>query len=312
MPGDVTYTTGFGDTGGAQLTDGTGVVDAVGSTATIAACKEGTGLLLPDRQRQHGLRTQGGGTRTPTTRPTSRSTRPPTRRPAATACVVPEDVVDSIGDVQGSGYASPHVGDEVTLEAVVTGIDDEIGQSTSGLFPEDRGLFIQDAGDGDPATSDGVFVADVRDPDMVADFPLGTRVRVTGTVREKFDQTIIDTDGAAGSVEALGTARCPPRSRSMPAAAKAQTIATSGKSYYEPFEGMRVRIAEAVANSGGTNKFNELFLTLGSERKRVFRTDAVPDLIAADSDAGAGNPAIPYHDADGSTTDACRPTCSTA
>ena len=65
---------------------------------------------------------------------------------------------------------------------------------------------------------------------------------------------------------------------------------------------MRVRVAEATANSGGTNKFGELFLTLGPEQDRVFRTDAAQDLIAADSDAGAGNPPIPYLDPDGSTT----------
>ena len=87
-----------------------------------------------------------------------------------------------------------------------------------------------------------------------------------------------------------------------PALAKAQTDGAGGRSYYERFEGMRVRVAEATANSGGTNKFGELFLTLGPEQDRVFRTDAAQDLIAADSDAGAGNPPVPYLDPDGSTT----------
>jgi predicted extracellular nuclease len=299
VPGDVTYTTGFGDTGGAQLTNGTAVIDAVGSTSTIAACKEGTGLTFPTASANTGFeRTQDTGNNAADF--VVRSPSDP--QACGAACVVPEEVVDSIGDVQGSGYASPHTGDQVTLEGVVTGHDDEIGQSTSGLFPEDRGLFIQDAGDGDPATSDGLLVADVRDAQMLEHFPLGTLVRVKGTVREKFDQTILDTDGAAGSVEAIGTGTVPDPVTLDAAAAKAQTETAAGRSYYERFEGMRVRVAEGVANSGGTNKFNELFLTLGAERNRVFRTDAAPDLIATDSDAGAGNPPIPYHDADGSPT----------
>ena len=207
-----------------------------------------------------------------------------------------------IGTLQGSGYASPVTGQTRSIEGVVTGHDDEIGQSTSGLFPEDRGLYVQDAGDGDDATSDGIFVAEIRDPEMIAHFPIGTRVRVTGVVREKFNQTILDTNGSAAALDARGPATEPAPVTLDPALAKEQMDGAGGRSYYERFEGMRVRVAEATANSGGTNKFGELFLTLGPEQDRVFRTDRAQDLIAADSDAGAGNPPIPYLDPDGSTT----------
>ena len=207
-----------------------------------------------------------------------------------------------IGAIQGSGYASPLIGQTRRIEGVVTGHDDEIGQSTSGLFPEDRGLYVQDAGDGDDATSDGIFVAEILDPDMIADLPIGTRVRVTGIVREKFNQTILDTNGNAAAIDARGPATEPAPVTLDPVLAKAQTDGAGGRSYYERFEGMRVRVAEATANSGGTNKFGELFLTLGPEQDRVFRTDVAQDLIAADSDAGAGNPPVPYLDPDGSTT----------
>ena len=161
---------------------------------------------------------------------------------------------------------------------------------------------MQDAGDGDDATSDGIFVAEILDPDMIADLPIGTRVRVTGIVREKFNQTILDTNGNAAAIDARGPATEPAPVTLDPALAKAQTDGAGGRSYYERFEGMRVRVAEATANSGGTNKFGELFLTLGPEQDRVFRTDVAQDLIAADSDAGAGNPPVPYLDPDGSTT----------
>jgi len=207
-----------------------------------------------------------------------------------------------IGTIQGAGFATPLNNQTRSVEAVVTGHDDEIGQSTSGVFPEDRGLFVQDAGDGDDATSDGIFVAEILDPDMLASFPLGTTVRVTGVVREKFNQTIIDTNGSPTAVQARGAGVLPAPVTLDPAAAKAQTDGAGGRSYYERFEGMRVRIAEGTANSGGTNKFHELFLTLGPEQDRVFRTDAAQELIAADSDAGAGNPPFPLLDEDGSTT----------
>jgi predicted extracellular nuclease len=65
---------------------------------------------------------------------------------------------------------------------------------------------------------------------------------------------------------------------------------------------MNVRLATGTANSGGTNKFGELFMTPGAEKNRVFRTDTEPALIATDADAGAGDPSNPYLDPDGSTT----------
>ncbi|HEX3875557.1 MAG TPA: lamin tail domain-containing protein, partial [Bryobacteraceae bacterium] len=51
----------------------------------------------------------------------------------------------TIGSVQGSGDASPMVGQTVTVEGIVTAL-------------RTNGFFVQDAGDGNSATSDGVFV----------------------------------------------------------------------------------------------------------------------------------------------------------
>ena len=53
-----------------------------------------------------------------------------------------------IGTVQGSAQRSPLEGEEVMVEGVVTG---NFGKHLGGWF-------LQDAGDGDPATSDAVFV----------------------------------------------------------------------------------------------------------------------------------------------------------
>jgi len=86
-----------------------------------------------------------------------------------------------IGVVQGSGSASPLVGQNVTIEGVVVG-------DYEGVSPALRGFFMQSADDntdGDPATSDGIFVFHGGD-DTVS---LGDLVSVTGVVSEYQDQT---------------------------------------------------------------------------------------------------------------------------
>ena len=64
------------------------------------------------------------------------------------ACTSP---VVSIGSVQGTGDISPVAGQTVSVRGIVVG-DDE------GPQPALRGFYLQDAGDGDAATSDGIFV----------------------------------------------------------------------------------------------------------------------------------------------------------
>ncbi|MEU2347877.1 ExeM/NucH family extracellular endonuclease [Modestobacter sp. NPDC049651] len=76
----------------------------------------------------------------------------------------------AIGAVQGSGDAGPLAGQVVTVAGTV------VGDLQDGGFD---GVFVQDAGDGDPATSDGVFVH--RAPGELAP---GDRVVVRGTVAE--------------------------------------------------------------------------------------------------------------------------------
>src|SRR5690606_14155424 len=84
------------------------------------------------------------------------------------------DGIVAIGAVQGDGEASPLLDRSVTVEGVVT------GAVRRGL----GGWFVQDAGAGDEATSDGVF--------MLADDPVELRaddmVRVRGRVIEHGDR----------------------------------------------------------------------------------------------------------------------------
>jgi predicted extracellular nuclease len=81
------------------------------------------------------------------------------------------DPATAIGAVQGSGATSTMVGQVVSVEGVVVG-----DYQGSGQF---GGYHVQDAGDGNPATSDGIFVFNSSFP--VAE---GDLVRVTGTVGE--------------------------------------------------------------------------------------------------------------------------------
>lgn len=90
-----------------------------------------------------------------------------------------------IGSVQGTGDASPVAGATVEIEGVVVG--DFQGE---GGFD---GYYLQDAGDGDPSTSDGVFVfapggADVAEGDVV---------HVVGTVSEYYGLTEVTATAVA-------------------------------------------------------------------------------------------------------------------
>ena len=212
---------------------------------------------------------------------------------------VNEDPVDppvpgdcsKINGIQGSGFASPCVNQTVTVQGVVTGIDDEVGADYDRTYPEDRGIFLQSLpadDDNDPATSEGIFVGFVDNPSA---YHPGDVVRVTGQVKEKFGLTEI--------AEQIGQEPTKLSTAPVPAAivvdqARAQSQGAD-KPYYESLENMRVTLAVSTANSGGTNKFGELFVTPGTTRDRILEGEQLPvSLLAIDADAGAGNPANPY------------------
>ncbi|WP_324277571.1 hypothetical protein [Blastococcus brunescens] len=86
-----------------------------------------------------------------------------------------------IGEVQGSGDVTPLDGQQVTVRGVVVGD-----------LPGMSGFFLQDTdGDGDTATSDGIFVFSPLEVD------LGDTVAVTGEAQEYFEQTQISSQNGA-------------------------------------------------------------------------------------------------------------------
>ena len=297
---DRTYSTGLSDDGGVRIVNGTTVIDGVANQDSSAdQCREGTGLSFP---------TQSGRTnafeRTQDTDDNAADfdgPQLPDPQSSQGDVVDPGPAEAKIHAVQGAGSASPLAGRFVTIEGVVTGVDDEIGANFERTFPGDAGIFVQEEdadADTDPLTSEGVFVGFVRPRSA---YPPGTRVRLEGRVVEQFEETRINiTQGTDPQI--LGTAPLPAPVTVDPAAALAQ--ATPARPYYESLEGMNVLVDTATATSGGRNKFGETFLTLGVNQDpedRVFRGEAQPDLLAADSDAGAGDPDNPLVDTDSTT-----------
>lgn len=149
-----------------------------------------------------------------------------------------------IGQVQGAGAASPLVGQAVTVEGVVT------ADFRQGL----GGFFLQDAGDGDPATSDAVFVPLAFDANADEDETpkVGQRYRVRGEVTELEPgrQGSRLTAITPGDIERLGT----------PVPAIAPVVLTAAPADWEALEGMRVRIAAPLTVSGTdqVERFGEL------------------------------------------------------
>jgi predicted extracellular nuclease len=95
------------------------------------------------------------------------------------------DPFTPIYDVQGSGSASPLVSTEVAIEGVVVG---DFQNNASVDDGDLNGFHVQDpTGDGDNATSDGVFVYAPGGMDVAT----GDAVRVRGSVSEYFGLTEI-------------------------------------------------------------------------------------------------------------------------
>jgi predicted extracellular nuclease len=219
--------------------------------------------------------------------------------------------------VNGNGDLSPIVGSTVTVEGVVTGVDDLVGSSfgsgnSINLFPRDRGFYLQEEAadaDADPTTSEGIFVGLVAQTNPLP--PIGALVRATGVVRDgqgapSFGQTRIELPNVA-SMSVLSTGNPLPAPVVLDETAASTQLLTTDASptrcYYERFEGMRVELDRGVARSGGTNKFGEAFLVPGGVGGTLLRTDPIErGLIATAADAGAGNPANPYLPPTPSTT----------
>lgn len=166
--------------------------------------------------------------------------------------------------VQGEGDRSPYVRSTVTTEGVVIGV-----------FPELSGFWLQmPQGDGNPATSDGVFVLT---DDFEPQVSLGDLVQVTGLVREVSEQTLIDPASPDDVVLLESNTPVPVVVAWDPPQDPAEALV-----YNESLEGMLVSVDSAVAVAP-TNRFGEYALVYDKWGvDSVRRTDEVGYLLFVD------------------------------
>jgi predicted extracellular nuclease len=181
-------------------------------------------------------------TDTPTNTPLATDT--PTDTPLATdtptntplACAAP-DV--TIGSVQGTGDTA--ASGTFTVQGVVVG-------DFEGASPNLRGFYLQDAGDGNPATSDGIFVFESDNVNRVS---VGDLVQVTGAASENQGQSQLSS--TTGVVLCGTTGSVVPTDVTLPVAS-----ATA----FEAYEGMLVRFPQplVIAEYFNYDRFGEIVL----------------------------------------------------
>ncbi|MCB9418367.1 MAG: lamin tail domain-containing protein [Ardenticatenaceae bacterium] len=167
--------------------------------------------------------------------------------------------------IQGDGMQSPYVRSEATTVGVVTAV-----------FPDLGGFWLQTLDpDGNPATSDGLFV--LLDEAGV-DVAEGDLLQITGRVREISGQTTLDPQTPEDIVE-LGTDYT---GAVEPVAYDPPQDVAEALAYNESLEGMLVVVDTAVAVAP-TTQYGEYALVADKWGvDSVRRTDAVGYLIQVD------------------------------
>ncbi len=159
----------------------------------------------------------------------------------------------AIGHVQGSGLRSPYVDQTLSLIGVVTG--NFVGASDGFFMQDERG-----ADDGDPATSDGIFVRYPRDREPTV--RRGDRVRVHGTVAELGRGPNSQTALVDVTVEVLGRA-----------AAEVTVISSApdDPGHWERYEGMWLRFASPlyVAGNYGLHRYGQLEVSFDRRPRQI-------------------------------------------
>ncbi|MGH9841237.1 MAG: endonuclease/exonuclease/phosphatase family protein [Blastocatellia bacterium] len=159
--------------------------------------------------------------------------------PASASRAQPQQL--AIHDIQGSGQTSPHAGKMVMTSGVVTGV-------------KNNGFFLQapdNQADGDPKTSEGIFVFTSQAPTVIA----GQSVAVTGTVTEfrpsTFPTALPLTEITFATITPLVT--LPPLPDPVTITA-ADANPAGPVDQLEKYEGMRVRVEQltVIAPTGGS------------------------------------------------------------
>ncbi|MCX6029379.1 MAG: ExeM/NucH family extracellular endonuclease [Chloroflexi bacterium] len=200
--------------------------------------------------------------------------------------VCPATAVTDISVIQGSGATSPIAGSNATILGQVVG--DFQGNTML------DGFYVQDGGDGDQATSDGIFVYAPGAVDVV----VGDAVQVSGKVAEYYDVTELTT--------VTGVSFCgnPPAITPTPI-----SLPETVNGELERYEGMLVTFPQTL--TADQNYFQGRYgqITLSSDGRMFNPTNGnglgdtveldARRMIVLDDGATSQNPApIPYIGAD--------------
>jgi predicted extracellular nuclease len=172
--------------------------------------------------------------------------------------------------IQGGGMTSPYARDRATTVGVVTGV-----------FPDMQGFWIQEVEtDEDPSTSSGLFV---QSGELEAPVELGDEIRLSGKVRERSGQTLLELL----SLDELSVLSS---GNELPAAVELDPPSDEGAAqlYFEALEGMLVQLSEPTVAVGPTSKYGETPLVKAKWGiQRVLKGDAEGMLIFVDDGSAA-------------------------
>lgn len=177
----------------------------------------------------------------------------------------------TIPAIQGSGATVALTGSRTTQGVVVGDYE--------GASPALRGFFIQDpTGDGDPATSDGIFVFEGSNANTVS---VGDLVRVTGNAGENQGQSQI----SVGSIVKCGTGTITPTDVTFPVASA---------DFLERYEGMLVRLPQTmyVTEHFQLGRFGQVVLSSGGRLQQPTNMVAPGPLAVALQEANNLNKII--------------------
>lgn len=184
-------------------------------------------------------------------------------------------------EIQGAGAVTSWRDAPVVTEGVVVG--EFLGAARLG------GFFLQDpVGDGDPVTSDGIFVS-VGDASEL-ELHVGDRLRIVGVARELFGQTEI---ADVQEIQWCG------RGEVAPSLLRLSALEADLESYV----GMLVRIEQPLTLTGSQDlgRYGELWLSVDG---RLFHSDgaqAPPNVLVVDDGSRAIQPRpVPHLPAEGS------------
>ena len=175
-----------------------------------------------------------------------------------------DSVITPIHDIQGSGLTSPLVGQEVVIEGIVTAV-----------LPGLRGFNVQEEDsdvDGDPSTSEGIFVFAFEMPPGIA---VNDRVRVQGPVIEfgAAASSLTEVSASAVATCSVGTGSVTPTTLTLP---------VSDLTDFEAFEGMLVNLDQSltIVEYFNFDRFGEVVVATDRLTNPTAIVDPGPDALA--------------------------------